>query len=309
MKISKTVIIGISISIATFLFLMSVIFIFDLHLHRKFDKIAGLNCRGYRGTVVGRRRPDEVRIGIFGGSVAMGYGVDNEKSIAGCLQALLDDEMKVKGLKKKYTVINLAATKESSCVYFKSAYSQFSYLDLDAMILYLWGESAYDKFLQVSYSERTGNWALRNFNYYFIFPTALREKYYLIRYGSISKGYEIDRFFDIIDTFSAQRWSVPGKAVTLAEFMQELTDKNKILILALSPSQGHDEPSGWLKVKRDFKSAFSGNSKIIMIDLEGIFSKKDAAFYLLDGIHYSEEGNRAIAETLLKYIPYHIYEK
>ena len=47
----------------------------DQHLHRKFDSVGALNYRGYRGDVVGEKQQGERRVGVFGGSVAMGYGV------------------------------------------------------------------------------------------------------------------------------------------------------------------------------------------------------------------------------------------
>lgn len=313
----KTAIVGVLISVVISCFMITTLVVFDHFLHKKFDKRGGLNYRGYRGDVVGRKGKDEIRIGLFGGSVAMGYGVENEKSIVGFLQKFMDEKSRQENLRKKYSVINLAATKESSSAYFKSSYMHFSYLDLDAVILYIWEESPNNKIIQISYSERTGNWVFRNFNYYFIFPTVLREKYYLLRYGDISKGYRENNFFDRIVTLAvdgnagnySNRPQKVGNFGTLNEFSEELTDKGKTLIFALSPSAGHDDPHSWLAIKEKIKHAFTGNSKIILADLEDAFSGDNPSSYLADGLHYNENGNRAIAKALLPYIPYHLCEK
>ena len=100
----------------------------DQYAHRKFDGSGTLNYRGYRGAIVGQKEPGERRIGVFGGSSAMGYGLPPDQSIAARLGALLNRDGG-----RRTTVLNLAATGDDTLVSFASNYQQFAYLQLDAL--------------------------------------------------------------------------------------------------------------------------------------------------------------------------------
>src|SRR5438094_8573430 len=45
----------------------------DLYLHKRYEKRWRLNVWGYRGPVVGPKRPGEIRIVVLGGSTALGF--------------------------------------------------------------------------------------------------------------------------------------------------------------------------------------------------------------------------------------------
>jgi len=301
----KTMAVGITISLSIFVGMLGFLVAFDMRLHRKFDKRAALNYRGYRGEILGRKDEDEVRVGLFGGSVAMGYGVENENSISGFLQRFLD-EARGTG---KCAVVNLAATKEYKCAYFKTAYSQFDYLDLDILIFYLWEERISQEkgklkgeFIQELYSERTASWTLRNFNYYFILPTVSREKYYLLRYGNISEGYYKDKFFQRVDSFFSppnSKSAEDEKKDTLYDFVTEVTGKGKIVVFALAPFENADY---WGLFKTYLKKDFSNNPNVIIADLEGAFSENERAAYLIDGLHYNENGNSAASQAIVPHM-------
>lgn len=47
----------------------------DLYIHRKCEQSAGMNIWGYRGPVLGRKQPNEIRVAALGGSTALGYGL------------------------------------------------------------------------------------------------------------------------------------------------------------------------------------------------------------------------------------------
>ena len=136
----KTVLVGIAISLAVLVATGLALIAFDLHLHNKFDKLAGLNYKGYRGQVLGRKVPGEVRIGLFGGSVAMGYGVTNEVSIAAFLERALNGPEATAGRGTRYTVANLATNGESDLAFFKFFFSSskiFKFLPLAFQVFLL----------------------------------------------------------------------------------------------------------------------------------------------------------------------------
>lgn len=279
---------------------------FDLALHKKFDKAAGLNYRGYRGEVIGKKEPQELRIGLFGGSIVLGYGRDNEHSIAGFLQDFMDDKAMAEEPREKYTVFNLAMYGETSCVYFKSNYSQFRHLDLDILIFYLFeGKGRLsESFIQNPYSLRTTNWAFRNFNYYFHLPLYMREKYFLLRYGSIEKGYREDNLVVRLEEFfSARRKrAVTGKSQTLCEFVDSLTREGKFIIFAFAPYEVYEDKIFWSDLKGYFDYNFSNNPNVITADLRAVFSDDKSESYFFDSFHYNENGNRTVAQALLAHI-------
>ena len=53
----------------------------DIYVHGRFERSGGFNVWGYRGPSVGRRKPDEFRLIVLGGSTAYGYGVTWEHAM------------------------------------------------------------------------------------------------------------------------------------------------------------------------------------------------------------------------------------
>jgi len=305
----KNVVFGLVISVATLAVFITGVVGLDLYLHKKFDTIAGLNYRGYRGKVLGKKKAGEIRVGFFGGSAAMGYGLANEESISGYLQSYLPNS----GRDKRFTVINLASTGETGCSNFKAAYSLFEYLEPDILVFYFNGDfivagmpSYYD---QEYTCWRYNDPVLKNFRYYFIFPLALTEKYYLFRYGDISRGYQEDKSFltqlrnrrllDKEDASLKVGSKRAGEREKLKDFVQGLTGKNKIIIFVLEPlSRGKKAEAAYRKAY--LRSSFSDNPSVRIIDLEDIFSEKKFSSYFYDGEHYNKEGNSLIAKELAK---------
>ena len=74
----------IAFAIATFslVFVMSVagLLAVDVYLHHRVQYVAGVNVWGYRGAVVGKKKPGETRIVALGGSTAFGYGLPSNES-------------------------------------------------------------------------------------------------------------------------------------------------------------------------------------------------------------------------------------
>src|SRR5215470_11017427 len=52
----------------------------DVYLHWRTQYSAGFNVWGYRGDTVGRKKPNETRIIVLGGSTAFGYGLPSNES-------------------------------------------------------------------------------------------------------------------------------------------------------------------------------------------------------------------------------------
>jgi hypothetical protein len=81
--------------------------VLDVYLHQKFERSGGFNIWGYRGPIVGRKRPGEYRVVMLGGSTAYGYGVQWNEAIP----ALLERRLRQSG---DYTVVNLGYNNEGA---------------------------------------------------------------------------------------------------------------------------------------------------------------------------------------------------
>ena len=160
----------------------------DLILHWRAEKSAGLNRYGYRGPVVGRKQPGELRVVTLGGSTVFGYGVAWEESIAPQLEARLREK-----LNRPVTVVNLGFNNEGAHAFVPNL-EDFAYLDYDVIVLYegyndLPGDEGVNRSVY-----RRDSAIYRITGYYPILPLYLDEKAKMLRYGSdLNAAYESAR--------------------------------------------------------------------------------------------------------------------
>src|SRR5579862_9194605 len=105
----------------------------DIYIHAKYQKSAGFNVWGYRGPTVGRKRPDEYRVVVLGGSSAYGYGTSWDQA----LPALLERDLggwKV-GPFRRVSVVNLGYNNEGAYS-FKFTLQDYRSLSYDLVCLY-----------------------------------------------------------------------------------------------------------------------------------------------------------------------------
>jgi lysophospholipase L1-like esterase len=150
----------------------------DIYLHGKYQRSAGVNVWGYRGSVAGRKAPGEFRVAVFGGSTAFGYGVTWEESFPAVLARGLD-AAKPGG----YSVVNLAYNNEGAYS-FKFTMQDYAYLHVDLALLYegyndLIGDPRGPN-LQVFRHESP---IFRATGYLPIFPIVFKEKAAVMLYG------------------------------------------------------------------------------------------------------------------------------
>ena len=77
---------GFVVSIA---FLLGLILVLDMYFHNKYLEVAGLNYKGYRGKIIGKKQQGELRMVVLGGSVAMGYGLRYDQALPAELEKRL----------------------------------------------------------------------------------------------------------------------------------------------------------------------------------------------------------------------------
>jgi hypothetical protein len=149
----------------------------DLYAHARAERSAGLNRWGYRGPVVGGKRPGETRIVMLGGSTAFGYGVTWDRAIPAQLEQQLRSRRTA-----PTTVVNLAYNNEGahSFVY---TLEDFRYLRYDIVIMYEGYNDMVGEDVPNTSVFRHSSPVFRLTGYFPILPLVIREKALLLRHG------------------------------------------------------------------------------------------------------------------------------
>ena len=151
----------------------------DLSLHHRFEKVAGLNIRGYRGPVLGKRRPGERRVAVLGGSTALGYGVAPEESFPAALERNLNHRRRA-AEQGPVRVVNLGGNAQGAYAFLPTL-RDYEYLGYDVAIFY----EGYNDLggIPNEFIARYGSPIYRLTGYYPLLPLIFKEKAMSLRYG------------------------------------------------------------------------------------------------------------------------------
>ena len=157
----------------------------DAYLHFRVQNQAGVNVWGYRGPVVGRKKPGDIRIVAIGGSTAFGYGLPWNES----WPFYLDEFLNTAPASGRYQVINLGAPGQGAYG-FSFDLTDYAYLQYDVAILYegyndLGRPMAFDPTPGVvnHYLWRRQSPVYRMTGYFPVLPLVFREKAMALRAG------------------------------------------------------------------------------------------------------------------------------
>jgi lysophospholipase L1-like esterase len=103
----------------------------DVYLHGRYERSAGFNVWGYRGSSVGRKKSNEYRVVMLGGSAAYGYGVASDEAIPAVLQQMLRSQTQ----SPVFTVVNLGYNNEGAYS-FRATLDDYAWLKYDLVLLY-----------------------------------------------------------------------------------------------------------------------------------------------------------------------------
>ena len=157
----------------------------DLVLHSRAERSAGLNRWGYRGPVLGRKAPGEVRVAVLGGSTAFGYGVMWNESIP----AMLAQRLNQQHPERRWVGVNLAYNTEGAHAFLQNL-KDFAWLDYDIVVLY----EGYNDLLgdlEPNYvTVRQQSPVFRATGYFPVLPLWLKERALMLRSGSVDQAYK-----------------------------------------------------------------------------------------------------------------------
>lgn len=158
----------------SFVFMLLLLFGMDLYAHSRVERSAGLNRHGYRGPVIGKKRPGETRIVMLGGSTVFGFDVEVEETVP----ALLEREL-VK-TNPNVRVVNLGYHQEAAIAFVPTLRS-YEYLDYDVVLLYEGYNDIFGDAGPNTAQRRHASPVFRAFGYFPILPLVLREKASFLR--------------------------------------------------------------------------------------------------------------------------------
>jgi hypothetical protein len=156
----------------------------DLYAHSRLDRSAGLNRWGYRGPVLGKKQPGEMRVAVLGGSTSFGYGVLPTETIAAYLQEKLAARRRAAG-QGPISVANLGYNGEGAYAAKRNLIA-YDYLDFDVAVFHDGYNDLGSENLNV-YRETSPVFRLTG--YMPVLPLLLRDKAFILRYGSLEGAY------------------------------------------------------------------------------------------------------------------------
>ena len=296
----------------------------DLYAHSRVERSAGLNRHGYRGPVVGRKQPGEVRLVMLGGSTVFGFDVEVEQTVP----ALLERELRK--TEPNVRVVNLGYHQEAAIAFVPTLRS-YDFLDYDIVLLYEGYNDIFGDGQPNNAQRRHASPVFRATGYFPVLPLVLREKASFLRGGAggsaefkpgVAQGTsaaaldatsaiaealnrQLDRIVDPVDTGPhagpgcAAPWSHYCGSVAAA--VRYALERGKRVMVIGQPRMQYGEKERHASQQRALSDMiardFGSDARVRYLDMGYAvdLSNNSIAF---DGMHLSAEGNAMVAARL-----------
>lgn len=305
----------------------------DVLYHQKYLDRAGLNYRGYRGKVLGKKQPGEIRIVMLGGSSLFGYGLKYDQAIPALLEEKLNTQAAIKA-KNKHSVVNLAYNNEGAYAFYFNL-KDFIYLGYDYVIIY---DGYNDLGVGNSVVYRHSDPIFRAFSYMPILPLVIKEKILFMRYnGKLEDAYrskkvtftptakdqiKIAALESSLKNYSSienilKRIKKNEKIdfdtnllkddswAWYTHYMRKAIDyalsRNKKVIIITQPYLSDTHRNQQKALREILSKTYAGNSSVAYFDLGDSLRPEDTSF-CFDGMHLNIEGCKIMAEYIFEKI-------
>ena len=298
----------------------------DLYAHTRVERSAGLNRHGYRGPVVGRKRPGEVRAVMLGGSTVFGFNIEFEDALPEQLDRALA------AVEPNVRVVNLGYHQEAA-VSFVPTLRSFEFLDYDIVLLYEGYNDILGDAQPNTSQKRHASPLFRAVGYYPILPQILREKAGFLRGQNgqaqvvfqpslasrttaaaldassafaESLGRQLDRIVDPVD---AAPHAGPGCGAPWSHYcgsvgaaVRYALDRNALVLVIGQPRLPHSGAERHASQQRALSAMiateFGGNPRVRYVDLADAVDLSDTAL-AFDGLHLNREANAMVTARLV----------
>jgi lysophospholipase L1-like esterase len=291
------------------------IVIVDLHLHRRFEEVAGVNVRGYRGALQPYRAPTERRLLLVGDSTAFGYGVAWTESFAEYLAKRLTVERNRSVRRGVVRIINAAWLSDGAYA-LRYAVRDFARLAPDIVLV----DAGYDALCEGCaggrHVWRRESAVFRATGYMPMLPLYLREKELLLAHGSSPGRRAAARVYAVaaLAVSAADRTTVPPLADvrgdgacgprwsdycdsihgTVADALQHA--KGVIVMTPPYVSDVHHDQQRAMAAM--LEREFGADPRVVYLNQGHAVALSDPA-RTFDGVHLTALGNQELAESLV----------
>ena len=310
----------------------------DIYLHHRVQYDAGFNVWGYRGPVVGKKKPGEYRVVVIGGSTAFGYGLRWNESFP----YYLEQKLRARAPQTPVTVVNLGIPTDSART-FVATLDDYAYLGYDTAVFY---EGYNDLGLDVNPPPNLTNPAVSHYlawrhqspvfrwtGYFPIFPLVLSEKAMILLHKDLNSAYSNDIVFRpglTTRTTAAAMQTVADLGVAIERRFGRLTNTTSVMSTAREEGCGrwtqycgavidaarHTVANGKSAVvvtqpfisdlhidqqtslARMVEQQFRNEPRVRYVNLGRAVNMKDTSL-VYDGIHLVARGNEIVADGLV----------
>ena len=305
------------------------LFAADLYAHSRVERSAGLNRYGYRGPVVGAKRPGEVRVVMLGGSTVFGFDVEVEETVPALLERQLQQS------DPNVRVVNLGYHQEAAIAFVPTLRS-YNYLAYDIVLLYEGYNDILGDAQPNNAQRRHASPVFRATGYYPILPLVLREKASFLR-GSPAAGQAVfkpgvakstsaaaldatsavaealNRQLDkLVDPVESGPHTGPGCAApwshycgSVAAAVQYALDRGKVVLVIGQPRMQYGEKerhaSQQIALAGMMARDFAGNDRVRYVDMGDAVDLSDNSI-AFDGMHLNARGNGMVAARLAPFV-------
>ena len=304
----------------------------DLYVHRKFDKAAGLNIWGYRGPVLGRKQPNEIRVAVIGGSTALGFGLPWTDAFPHQLEVALN---RSEAARTRHFVVANLGYNNNGAYSFRYTLEDYEYLSYDVVCFYE-GYNDLNDMTNVRVSRRDSG-IFRWTGYYPLLPTVAIEKAMQLRHGGDlraaywgrpvvfrpnfadrTKASALETSMAILNALEqrvdsgelrkielpvelsegcGKRWAVYCHSVALA--VAEARKMGKAVLVVTQPYIKDIHRDQQRALKGMLSARWGGDPWVRHVDLGDAVDLKDETL-CWDGMHLTPAGNQKIAGGLVQ---------
>jgi hypothetical protein len=241
----------------------------DVYAHKRVEQLGGVNIWGYRGATARVKQPNEMRLGIIGGTLAFSWGVAaSETAIAGVRQLValaVDRPGRTAG---PVTAINLGALGWPPSSY-GARFERFSDLSVDVLCVYPDPHGTTPRTRLPAAAIAAG--------YTPILPLVLREKA-----GWRARPAE-----------GAPLSIGEDDRAAVEDLVRRALARTRGVVLVLPPPASSHLTTGW----EPLSDRFRADARVRVVDL-ALDPRLQDAFVRLDDLSYGAGGNAAAAEQI-----------
>jgi hypothetical protein len=266
----------------------------DQIAHSRVEKLGGVNVWGYRGPVLPRKQPTELRIAVTGGDLAFGWGLAASETLAPSVRDLVRHRIDLPGTPERLiTGVTIGARGLAPDEY-ASWIDRYAYLEPDVICVVL--DPIGHVLVNPTFLPDRRSVVFATFGYSPILPLVLQEKAALVRSAPLRF---IGNTLDIADAALGDRADRKGATVAGgaahtgsidAAVRAGLRTSSAGVVVVLAPA--HDNGG----VTALLASAFSGD-RVRLVDLGHDPRMLDAGLRL-DGFSFSTAGHAVAAESV-----------